>query len=126
MKLKRIKGYLADYGDFYEIYGTDIVVDAIGNILSTIKGTYLFDPDYGTELPKFVFDQLDDVTQEAIEGEVKTVLENWVPNISVDSVKSYKAPDKSIIVDIFLTYLGMKTEIKALVTKEFVSILKEG
>ena len=71
------KGTIADYtskissnADFQRIKDLDVVLNSWRNILLTPVGSYDHDPEYGSELYKYVFEPADDYTASAIRDEI--------------------------------------------------------
>lgn len=61
---------ITPYGDFKQIKEIDVIITSWNNILSTSKGSYLHDPEYGSNLYKLIFDPMDDTTKEQIKSEI--------------------------------------------------------
>jgi phage baseplate assembly protein W len=60
----------APSGDFRRIDGIAVLVNSIRNLLTTPRGSYPFDPEYGSDLHKKVFEPADQTTEEEIKFEV--------------------------------------------------------
>jgi phage baseplate assembly protein W len=72
------KGFISDFlpiisssGDFTRVTELSVIISSWNNILLTPLRTYVYDPDYGSELYKYVFDQNDDETVDDIKEEVR-------------------------------------------------------
>lgn len=72
------KGFISDFlpiisssGDFTRVTELSVIISSWNNILLTPLRTYAYDPDYGSELYKYVFDQNDDETVDDIKEEVR-------------------------------------------------------
>lgn len=61
-------------GDFKRIRDIDVIINSWNNILTTPRRTFLFDPNYGSDLHKIIFEPLDDNTIERIKIEVEQQL----------------------------------------------------
>ena len=62
------------------------VKQAIINILMTNKGERLFDPDYGSDVPTYLFDQLDYGTAANISDAIRECLSKYEPRIRINSL----------------------------------------
>ena len=62
------------------------VKQAVVNILMTNKGERLFDPEYGSNVPSYLFDQLDYGTAANIQDAIRECLMNYEPRIRIDSL----------------------------------------
>jgi phage baseplate assembly protein W len=56
-------------GDFRRIEGVAVLINSIRNLLTTPRGSYPFDPEYGSDLYKKVFEPADKTTEEEIQIE---------------------------------------------------------
>ncbi len=62
------------------------VKQAVVNILMTNKGERLFDPQYGSNVPSYLFDQLDYGTAANIQDAIRECLINYEPRIRINSL----------------------------------------
>ena len=62
------------------------VKQAVVNILMTNKGERLFDPDYGSDVPTYLFDQLDYGTAANISDAIRECLSKYEPRIRINSL----------------------------------------
>jgi len=62
------------------------VKQAVVNILMTNKGERLFDPEYGSNVPTYLFDQLDYGTAANISDAIRECLSKYEPRISIISL----------------------------------------
>lgn len=69
-----IRPSLNQFGDFEEILGIDTVIENLRRMLLTPRGTYPFDPEFGSDIYKFIFEPADLVTKEEIEYEVSSLI----------------------------------------------------
>lgn len=86
----------------FSVSYTDVeqVLSNLRNLLSTRKGERIMQPDFGTDLHYFLFEQIIDETafKEAIIGEIRSALEYWMPYVSIDDVDMNFRPDSSVYV----------------------------
>lgn len=55
-------------------------------LLLTRKGERYYNPEYGTNLLKYVFEQNTNLTALDIENEIKRVVKRYIPSLTIDSV----------------------------------------
>jgi len=55
-------------------------------LLLTQKGERYYEPDYGTDLLKFIFEPNDGVTAGDIEGEIKNTVSLYIPSLTINNV----------------------------------------
>jgi len=89
-KLADYKSRISSVGDFQRIEDVNVILNSWSNILTTPKRTYMFDPEYGSNLYKLVFEPADDRTREQIVQEV------------VSSIRAYD--DRARIKDVTISF----------------------
>ena len=81
-------------GDFKKISGIEVIINSLRNLLATPRGTYPFDPEYGSDLYNKLFDPADETTAEEIKYEV------------ID--KSQQVDDRIVIKDVETAFFSNK------------------
>lgn len=88
-----VSGLYSDYtpiivqnGDFRKIVGINVIARSIMNLLRTPKGSYIFDPEYGTILNELVFEPFDDITISQIRQEVITQISLYDSRVNITKV----------------------------------------
>ena len=64
-------------------------------LLLTEKGERYYQPDYGTNLMKFIFEPNDDVTTKDIEEEIKRTVSLYIPQLTIDNITFNRIDDGS-------------------------------
>lgn len=79
---------------------TDRVKSEVLHVLFTPKGQKLRNPDFGTDLIKYLFDQKDDTSFEGIKSSIKMDIGKYVKNIEFDDIRILQDEndDRGIIV----------------------------
>ena len=62
--------FISPSGDFQRVNGINAIINSWNTILVTPLRTYTFDPNFGSDLYKYVFEMMDDDTKSAIEDEI--------------------------------------------------------
>jgi phage baseplate assembly protein W len=90
---------------------TKITRDAIRSdlffLLYTSKGERWYNPDYGTDLKKLLFEQNDNVTNENIIEEIRKTVERYLPIVTIEKVDTNIVDDNSrnqISLTLYFTY----------------------
>jgi len=78
--------HMAPEGDFLKIVDTSVLINSIRNLLLTPTGSYPFDPEYGSDLYKKVFDPADDQTAEEIKFEVVDKIRIYDHRVQISEV----------------------------------------
>lgn len=81
------------------------------HLILTRKGERLYNPEFGTDLLRFIFEPNDSLTYSAIKLDIQTVVKKYIPNlevndviIEVDETNEYRALvriDYTITEDVF-------------------------
>ena len=95
---------------------TQITKDAFSSnlllLLLTQKGERYYEPNYGTNLLKYIFEPSDNITISAIEQEIKESVALYIPNLKIDKISFNELkddngeiiPDNQLNVKIEFTY----------------------
>jgi len=75
-KLKDVISKIEYYGDWKKIYEVDVIIKHILTALLIPRRTYIFNPNYGSAIYKYLFEPSDIITYEAISNEIDTVISN--------------------------------------------------
>lgn len=76
----------------------DKVRSQLMHIVFTPKGQKIRDPEFGTDLIKFIFEPSEQVTWEAVKNEVTDSVKRWATNININDIQIVKnAEDESEI-----------------------------
>jgi phage baseplate assembly protein W len=74
-----------DYLQLTELQAQEIKADLI-HLLLTRKGSRYYLPQFGTRLYEFLFEPFDGITFDAIESDIRDAIENFMPNLLVNSL----------------------------------------
>jgi len=77
---------LSANGDFYNSEDVEVIVQSIYVILTTPRETRVWQPEFGCDLMKYLWDPLDETTLENIETDITSALETWEPRIVISNV----------------------------------------
>ena len=104
------------YIDLNETY-TDSVKSQVLHVLFTPKGQRLRNPDFGTDLIKFLFQQNDEITESDLKTSLTTDIAKYVNGVKFEDI-SFEREDNSIIVIVhYSVQKGNKTEINSVAVK---------
>ena len=93
--------------DFKRVKDIDVIITSWNNILMTPRRTYIFDPDYGSDLHKIIFDPVDDSTVERIKTEVETRIRNYDDRATIEEIEVLlNSNGKGYTVNLFVEYEG--------------------
>ena len=80
-----VDSYVGKYLDASDT-GEEEVRSNLIHLLLTRKGSRYFLPDFGTRLYEFLFEPFDGLTFNAIESDIRDAIENFMPNLLVNSL----------------------------------------
>lgn len=109
-------------GDFERIKNLDAIINSWNNILLTPKRSYPYDPLYGSDLYKLIFDPVDEETAERIEDEVVGALQFYDNRANIESTNiSFLRNGKGFTIDIIVNYKGEKGNLSVTINEQAFS-----
>ena len=72
------------------VYDMDAIRQSVETILNTEVGERFFNPEFGSNFRKLLFESMDDITAKMIRGAVLSALGRWEPRIRIET--SYVKP----------------------------------
>tara|TARA_B100001059_G_C17817135_1_gene575997 strand:- start:1509 stop:1910 length:402 start_codon:yes stop_codon:yes gene_type:complete len=73
--------------DLVALKNTNAIARSVRNIILTSPGEKFFNPDFGSNVSKLLFENLDEVTALAIRDEIETAINNYEPRVSLIDVE---------------------------------------
>ena len=74
------------------------------HIVFTPKGQRIRNPEFGTDLIKFIFEPNDSITWEAVKNEVSDSVRRWATNISINDIQIVKNEENEAEIYVRLDY----------------------
>jgi phage baseplate assembly protein W len=100
---------IASIGDFKRIDNLNVIINSWNNILLTPRGTYLHDPEFGSDLYKYVFEPADASTTDGIKREVVDRIALYDNRASIDDIEvNISNNGKRVSIKIYVDYQGEK------------------
>lgn len=93
---------VTDNNDFDYITATYCIIDHIIKELLTPKRTYVFDPEYGSNIHKYIFDHIDENSVAGIVSEIKSVIDRYSSVVDYQIDTNYSIENKTVYVIIEL------------------------
>lgn len=105
-----------DDGTYLDLNNTyaDSIKSQVLHVIFTPKGQKLRDPDFGTDLIKYIFNQSDTSTFNAIKNEISTQISKYVPMVEFRDITIYDNENNDNGIVVIVEYgikKGNKTEI---------------
>lgn len=73
--------------DIQMVYDKRDVIDALKHLVMTNHYERPFQPELGSNVDAYLFENVDSLTLSALESEIKSVIANHEPRVTVDTVK---------------------------------------
>lgn len=103
---------ISSQGDFKRTTNLDTILLSWNNILLTPVRTYTYDPEYGCELYKMIFEPADDSTIEKIKNEILGKLQTYDDRARIIGIEvQYLTNKKGFTVSINVDYEGERTQL---------------
>ena len=118
-KLADYKSVIASVGDFKRIGDVEVILSSWNNILITPRRTYMFDPQYGSNLYRLVFEPADEKTQEAIIQETVSTLRKYDDRAVINDIKvSFLPNKKGFVLSIDVEYDGETGQLETVIDED--------
>jgi len=123
------KGRVVDYiakitpsGDLQKAIDLQAILTSWNNILTTPLRTSSFDPEFGSELYKLIFDPADDITQQRIDDEVRYRLNSFDNRALITDVQiEFLSNRKGFNVSVFVKYNKQQGQFTSVITESLLS-----
>jgi hypothetical protein len=89
--------------DLVALKNENAISRALRNLVFTQRGERFFDPFYGTNVQKLLFDNLDYITASSIKDEITQAINNYEPRVVLNSVEVNPNYDQNQF-DIIVSY----------------------
>jgi phage baseplate assembly protein W len=114
-KIGDYKSKIEARGDFKRIKDLEVIINSWNNILITPRRSYQYDPAYGSDLYKLVFEPGDDITAQRIEDEVINTLIKYDDRASLTDITVLFYEDrKAFMVSAVVTYDGDSADLQVI------------
>lgn len=93
--------------DLARITNEDSIINSLKNIIRTRKGERPFFPEFGCNISGLLFENFSQFTNDSIETEIKTAVENFEPRIKTIRVKVVESQDNHTVdLQMFFTTIN--------------------
>ena len=108
-KIRDYVSMISARGDFKRIEDLQVILTSWNTILLTPRRTYILDPEFGSDLYKYVFDPADDETIESIKAEVIDRISLYDDRAAIEDVTvGILRGGKGYEINIAANYDGLK------------------
>jgi len=74
------------------------------HLILTRRGQRLYNPDFGTDLLRFIFEPNDALTEEGIKEEIKTVVKKFLPKLNLNEILIEPSPESEYAAVVSISY----------------------
>ena len=89
--------------DLIAIKNVNAITRSIRNIVLTTPGEKFFDPDFGSNVSRLLFENVDDITASQIQEEIEFTISNYEPRVKLLDVQVIADNDNASF-DTIITY----------------------
>ena len=89
--------------DLIAIKNVNAIARSVRNIILTTPGEKFFDPDFGSNVTRLLFENVDDITASQIQEEIEFSINNYEPRVKLLSVEINPDFDNNLF-DTIITY----------------------
>lgn len=122
---KDIDSKLNASGDFNVLNGIDAIVKGVSRILLTSSGTYVFDPEYGVPLYKYLYEPADETTREKVLHDVNSALHRYEGRAKITTNLTFLSNKKGFRLDIVIKYDGKYKKLHLIVDETYLRNIDE-
>ena len=96
--------------DLIAIKNENAIARSVKNIVFTLPGEKFFDPYFGSQISRTLFENVDEITAAIIVDEIKESIRNYEPRVELIDVEAFPDFDNNQF-DVIITYNIIGTEI---------------
>jgi phage baseplate assembly protein W len=97
---------IAPWGDFRELDGINAIVMSLNRMFLISKNTYLFDPELGCAIYKYLFEPANIVTQSSIEAELQDAISRYETRAKISYDILFFSDQKGFRINLYIEYEG--------------------
>ena len=75
--------------DLIAIKNENAIARSVKNIVFTLPGEKFFNPNFGSQISKVLFENIDDITASVIVDEIKESIRNYEPRVELLDVEAF-------------------------------------
>ena len=75
--------------DLIAIKNENAIARSVKNIVFTLPGEKFFNPNFGSQISKVLFENIDDITASVIVDEIKESIRNYEPRVELLDVQAF-------------------------------------
>ena len=89
--------------DLIGLKNENAIARALRNIVFTLPGEKFFNESFGSRISGSLFENIDDITGDVINDEIRNSITNWEPRVNLLKVEALPDPDNNAY-EVVITY----------------------
>jgi phage baseplate assembly protein W len=89
--------------DLIALKNENAIARSLRNIVFTLPGEKFFTPTFGSQISGSLFENIDDITGDVINDEIRNSINNWEPRVDLIEVITLPDPDNNSY-EVTITY----------------------
>ena len=114
---------LSPSGDFEKIVNEDVVITTCANILGTRRTSRIMDCSFGSDLVKYCYEPLDDVTEQDIKDEITNSIGVQEERAEISTIEIKKMLNNGLDITIKLSIVGVPRTLHLAISPDAFSVL---
>lgn len=96
----------SDKGFLLDLTSTDnsAIKSDLMHLILTNKGERLYNPEFGTNLLKFIFQPNDELTLNGIRQEIKDTVTKYLPKLTIDDISVTTPPTNEYVAQVSIAF----------------------
>lgn len=122
----KISNVLNEIYDFKQMTETEALLDDIKKIVSTIRGTYITDPEFGVDIKYKLFDPKDSITLAEVKNSVESAIKKYISvpiGLNVDTKYINSDGITTLLLQIDVQYRGDEILVIGNVDNEYLNLI---
>ena len=74
------------------------------HLILTRRGQRLYNPDFGTDLLRFIFEPNDALTEQGVVDEIRTVVKKFLPKLKLDAIIIAESEEREYAAVVTISY----------------------
>lgn len=103
-ELKSMGNKITQSGDFQMLTGIDTIVKSISSLLLVANKSYVFDPELGVGLYKYIFEPCDITTKNEIQVEIGRAIAKYENRATIDFEVLFFRNKKGFRINLYIVY----------------------
>ncbi len=124
-ELHDVDCYIDNTGDFRRLENVDVLIKSIINLLLTARGTYIFDPDFGCDLYKYVYEPTDEITQQDIYMEIERAISRYETRGDISYDVLFFKNKKGFRVNVSVGYKGKRKTVSINIDETLLTTIEK-